>query len=218
MFSFEYIDFLQKIFVALFVIIDPFAIVPVFISYTLKNTRATRRKIALKATLIASVVLLIFAMSGDYVLDFLGISNGSFRIAGGILLVFVGVDMLVANNGGIRSTTEQEDEEASHKSDVSVFPLAIPLLAGPGALTTTVIVMREVEGRLFEQISVLLVLLFVLFVTYLCLIASNQLFRLLGITGTNVLTRIFGIIIVALSVEYIITGLKESFPVLIGVS
>ncbi|HQS84373.1 MAG: hypothetical protein B7Y25_05510 [Alphaproteobacteria bacterium 16-39-46] len=216
MISWDYIDFLYKTFIAFFVIIDPFAIIPVFISYTLNDSRSSRNKTAFKATLIAGIVLLIFALTGDKFLEFLGITHGSFRIAGGILLMFAGIDMVIAKNSGIRSTTEQENEEAVQKSDVSVFPLAIPLIAGPGALTTLVISMGEVEGMIFHQISIILIVLFVLFLTYLCLMSSNLIFKVLGVTGTNVLTRIFGIIISAIAIEYIIKGLRESFPALGG--
>lgn len=211
MFTLEYLDFLQKTFIALFVIIDPFAIIPVFINATMGDTKSYRQKMALKATLIATIVLLLFAFSGDKFLDFIGISAGSFKIAGGILLFFTGFDMVVARNSGIRTTTEQETEEAAHKSDISVFPLAIPLIAGPGALTTLVISMREVEGNLPYEISVVSVLLIVLALTYVCLLGSQVIFKMLGVTGTNVLTRIFGIIIAALAIEYVITGIRDSF-------
>ncbi|MBS0185288.1 MAG: MarC family protein [Proteobacteria bacterium] len=216
MMSWDYIDFLYKTFIAFFVIIDPFAIIPVFINYTLNDSRTLRNKTAFKATLIAGIVLLIFALTGDKFLEFLGISHGSFRIAGGILLMFAGIDMVIAKNSGIRSTTKQENEEAVQKSDISVFPLAIPLIAGPGALTTLVISMGEVEGVIFYQISIILIVLFVLFLTYLCLMSSNLIFKILGVTGTNVLTRIFGIIIAAIAIEYIVKGLRDSFPALGG--
>lgn len=216
MLSWDYLDFLYKTFIAFFVIIDPFAIIPVFINYTLNDSRISRNKTAFKATVIAGIVLLVFALTGDKFLEFLGISQGSFRIAGGILLMFAGIDMVIAKNSGIRSTTEQENEEAAHKSDVSVFPLAIPLIAGPGALTTLVISMREVEGMFLYQGSIILIVLFVLLLTYICLISSNLIFRALGVTGTNVLTRIFGIIIAAIAVEYIVKGLRDSFPALGG--
>lgn len=211
MFTLEYLDFLQKTFVALFVIIDPFAIIPVFINATMGDTRIYRQKMALKATLIATVVLLIFALTGDKFLTFIGISQGSFKIAGGILLFFAGLDMVIARNSGIRTTTDQETEEAVHKSDISVFPLAIPLIAGPGALTTLIISMREVEGNFTYEASVVGVLLIVLALTYICLLGSQVIFRVLGVTGTNVLTRIFGIVIAALAVEYVIKGIHDSF-------
>ena len=212
----HYFDFLYKTFIALFVVIDPFAIIPVFIGYTLNDSKMARHKTALKATLIASIVLLIFALTGESFLEFLGISHGSFRIAGGILLFFTGLDMVIAKNSGIRSTTEQEHKEAVAKSDISVFPLAIPLIAGPGALTTLVISMGEVEGMLFYEVSIVMTLLITLFLTYLCLISSTLIFKVLGVTGTNVLTRIFGIIIAALAIEYIVKGLRDSFPALGG--
>ena len=216
MINWDYIDFSYKTFIAFFVIINPFAIIPVFINYTLNDSSVSRNKIAFKATFIAGVVLLVFALTGDKFLEFLGITHGSFRIAGGILLMFAGIDMVIAKNSGIRSTTKQENEEAVQKSDVSVFPLAIPLIAGPGALTTLVISMGEVEGMIFHQITIIMIVLFVLALTYLFLKSSNLIFKVLGVTGTNVLTRIFGIIISAIAVEYIVKGLKDSFSILSG--
>jgi multiple antibiotic resistance protein len=200
----------------LFVIVDPFAIIPVFINYTLSDSENYRKKTAFKATMIAGVVLFLFALTGDKFLSYVGISHSAFRIAGGILLFSAGLDMVIAKNSGIRSTTDEEAREATEKNDISVFPLAIPLIAGPGALTTLVMNMQEAEGRFLYQSSVLFIVVVVLVLTYYCLRASSLIFKGLGITGTNVLTRVFGIIISALAVEYVIRGIGESFPGLMG--
>lgn len=214
--SIEYWDFIEKVFIALFVTIDPLAIVPVFLSYTSNDGKVLRRKMALKGTLIAGCVLVVFALLGDSFLKFIGISQAAFQIAGGFLLCFVGMDMIFAKHSGVRCTTEEEAEEAFQKHDISVFPLAIPLLAGPGALTTLVISMREAQGALEYQVSVFVILLAVLLISYVCLRCSNIIYKGLGVTGTNVLTRIFGIIIVALAVEYILSGLSLTFPGLVS--
>lgn len=208
----EYWDFIEKVSIALFVTIDPLAIVPVFLSYTAKDTQVIRRRMALKGTFIAGCILVIFALLGDSFLKFIGISQAAFQIAGGALLCFVGMDMIFARHSGVRSTTEEEAEEAFQKNDISVFPLAIPLIAGPGALTTLVISMREANGMVEYQASVFVILLVVLLVSYYCLRCSHLIYKVLGLTGTNVLTRLFGIIIVALAVEYILSGITLSFP------
>lgn len=200
--------FFWQALVTLFVIIDPFAIVPMFVGLTRNDTIASKRRTALKATVIAMILLLSFAFVGDKLLDALSISEPAFRIAGGFLLLLAAIDMVVAKTSGIRSTTGDEAEEAIHRDDISVFPLAIPLLAGPGALTSVVVLMRQAEAiSVSTQVGLILILMFVLFFTYACMLLSEQMLKILGVTGTNVLSRVFGIILAALAVQYIINGL-----------
>lgn len=160
-------EFLWQAFVTLFVIIDPFAVVPVFIGLTQNGSVAYRRRTALKSSVIAAILLLTFAFIGDKLLDAMSISEPAFRIAGGFLLLLAAIEMVVARqSGGMHSTTKDEDEEASHRDDVSVFPLAIPLIAGPGALTSIVVLMRQAESMsIVTQGGVLLILMIVLFIT-----------------------------------------------------
>jgi len=138
-------QFLWQAFVTLFVVIDPFAVVPMFIYLTRNDTVPNKRHTALKASIIATVLLFSFAFLGDKLLDAMSISEPAFRIAGGFLLLLAAIEMVVARASGIRSTTGDEAEEASHRDDISVFPLAIPLIAGPGALTSIVVLMRQAE-------------------------------------------------------------------------
>ena len=201
-------QFLWQAFVTLFVVIDPFAVVPMFVALTRNETTANKRHTAFKSTVIATILLLSFAFVGDKLLDALSISEPAFRIAGGFLLLLAAIEMVVARASGIRTTTGDEDEEAAHRDDISVFPLAIPLIAGPGALTSVVVLMRQAEVMdLKASLGVVLILMSVLLITYLSLLMSDRLMKLLGVTGTNVMTRVFGIILAALAVQNMINGI-----------
>jgi len=201
-------QFLWQAFVTLFVVIDPFAVIPMFVALTRNETTTSKRRTALKSTVIATILLLSFAFVGDKLLDALSISEPAFRIAGGFLLLLAAIEMVVARASGIRTTTGDEDEEAAHRDDISVFPLAIPLLAGPGALTSVVVLMRQAEVMGFKvSVGVVLILMSVLLIAYLSLLISDRLMKLLGVTGTNVVTRVFGIILAALAVQNIINGI-----------
>lgn len=201
--------FLWQAFVTLFVIIDPFAVLPMFIALTRNDSIVQQRRTALKACIIATVLLLVFAFIGDKLLDAMGISEAAFRIAGGFLLLLAAIEMVVAKSSGIRSTTGDETAEAEHRDDISVFPLAIPLIAGPGGLTSIVVLMRQAEQiSSLAQIGVIIILIVVLLITYLSLLMSGRILKILGVTGTNVLTRVFGIILAALAVQNIINGIS----------
>ncbi|MBX9977932.1 MAG: MarC family protein [Alphaproteobacteria bacterium] len=201
-------DFLWQAFITLLVVIDPFAVVPMFVGLTRNETLANKRKTALKSCTIATIILLSFAFAGDKLLDAMSISEPAFRIAGGFLLLLTAIDMVMAkSHSGLVSTTTDEDEESVMRDDVSVFPLAIPMIAGPGALTSLVVLMRQAESMPFHiTYGVVIVLLIVLVLTYISLLLGDQLMRMLGVTGTNVLTRVFGIILAALAVQSIING------------
>jgi multiple antibiotic resistance protein len=142
-------------------------------------------------------------------LEALGIGIPAFRIAGGILLVLLSIDMLMARDSGQRNTTEDEAAEGAKRADISVFPLAITLIAGPGAMTTIVLLMGKVEGDRIMQAAVLATMAVVLILTLVCLLAAGTLIKLLGVTGVNVVTRVFGIITMALGVQFVIDGVTK---------
>jgi len=198
-------------FITFFVVVDPFGILPIFLSLTREESASDRRKIALKACCIAAIVLILFAFVGDALLDTLKISVPAFKVAGGLLLLLTAINMVLASPSGIISTTREEKAEAKTRADISVFPLAIPLISGPGSLTTMVILTRQVEGSFLAQGGIVLMLLLVLVITYLCFLLVQPLSKFLGITGTNVIGRVFGIILAALAVQFMIDGLKQSF-------
>lgn len=205
-------DFLWQSFVTLLVIIDPFMIVPIFISLTRKDSSEQRQKTAKKTCIIAIILLVFFAIAGDWLLDVMGISQPAFRIAGGFLLLLAGIEMVMAKSTGSRTPTDDEEKEATDREDISVFPLAIPLIAGPGAMTSIVVLMREAEPHGFTaEISVILIAVFVLLLTYLSMRMGERLMKLLGVTGMNVLTRVFGVVVAALATQHIVHGVTAVF-------
>jgi multiple antibiotic resistance protein len=199
-------------FVTFFVVVDPIGVAPLFAALTPDNTAEERRSIALKGTAIGGGVLLFFALAGEPFLAALGIGLPAFRIAGGILLLLLAIDMVMARSSGLRTTTPGEDDESGRRADVSVFPLAIPLIAGPGALTSVVLLMGAARGDLALQGAVVAVLLGVLLLTLICLLAAASLVRWLGVTGINVVTRVFGIVTAALAVQFMIDGARAVWP------
>jgi multiple antibiotic resistance protein len=205
-------ELLVTAFVTLFVVIDPIGVAPLFASITPGDSAAQRRQIAVKGVAVAAGVLLTFAVGGQPLLELLGIGLPAFRIAGGLLLLLLSIDMVMVRHSGLRDTAPGEEEEGRQRADVSVFPLGIPLIAGPGALTSIVLLMGRAEGDLGKQAVVLLVAAVVLGITLLCLLATAQLMRLLGQTGINVVTRVFGIITAALAVQFILDGLGAVWP------
>ncbi|HEU0070111.1 MAG TPA: MarC family protein [Alphaproteobacteria bacterium] len=205
------LDLALTSFVTLFVVLDPPGMGPIFVAITRGESRDYRRRMALRGSVVALIILLIFAFSGDLALRGLGISIAAFRIAGGILLLLIAIDMLFARATPLRRTTEAEEEEAEHKRDISVFPLAIPLIAGPGALTSTVLLMGRTGDSLVMKAVVLAALIAVMAIMLAVLLQGDRINRLLGETGTNVVGRVFGIVLAALAVQYVIDGIKEAF-------
>lgn len=194
--------------VAFFVVIDPVGNAAIFASLMRGASDAYRREVALRGIVIAAILMLAFAFGGEPLLRALGITLPAFRIAGGILLFLVATEMVFARRWGIRSPTEPEQEEATHSADISVFPLAFPLLAGPGALTSIVLLMGRAAGPLAGG-AVIAALAAVMLLAFLLLITAPQLIRVLGVTGTNVVSRVLGIILAALAAQLVLDGITE---------
>jgi multiple antibiotic resistance protein len=199
-------------FVTFFVVVDPIGVTPLFVSLTASTTAIDRRRIALRGTVTGGAILFAFALGGEPFLRALGIGLPAFRIAGGILLMLLAIDMVMVRHSGLRITTESEENESSQRADVSIFPLAIPLIAGPGALTSVVLLMGAARGDLGLQCATLAVLLAVLVIMLICLLTAVKLMRLLGQTGVNVMTRVFGVITAALAVQFVIDGMLAVWP------
>ena len=193
-------------FIFFLIIIDPLAAVPLFLLLTRGENLVQRRQTAKKACLVALVVLVCFAFFGEKLLNLLTISTPALQISGGLLLLIAAIEMVVATHTGLTSVTPSETQEGVAKQDVSVFPLAIPLIAGPGALTAVVMKMREAPGDWVLQGGVFLMIACVIGITYLCLYAADGLIKVLGVTGTNILARVFGIILAALAVQFMLNG------------
>ncbi|MCA0870051.1 MarC family protein [Seohaeicola saemankumensis] len=195
--------FLITAFVTLFVIIDPIGLMPLFVALTHGMTAARRRSIGLRACAVAAVLLTLFAAFGESLLGFVGISMPAFRVAGGILLFLTALDMLFE-----RRAKRREDQTEEERPDPSVFPLAIPLIAGPGSIATMILLVGQQPG-LGGLLTVLGVMLAVLAVLLVLFLAAGLLERMLGRTGINVVTRLLGMLLAALSVQFVLDGLRD---------
>lgn len=191
-------------FVTLFVIMDPIGLAPIFVALTQGMSPEKRRRIALRACLTAGILLALFALFGEAVLGFVGISMPAFRIAGGILLFLTALDMLFQ-----RRTKRREDqaEEEDQNDDPSVFPLAIPLISGPGSIATVILLAGQHPGWA-GLASTLTIMLMVLLITLVLFFSAGLLERALGKTGITVVTRLLGMLLAALSVQFVLDGLK----------
>ncbi|MGP1357658.1 MarC family protein [Roseicyclus sp.] len=192
-------------FVTLFVIIDPIGLAPLFVALTQGMTARQRRKVAVRACLVALGLLTLFGVAGEAVLNFLGISMPAFRIAGGVLLFLTALDMLFER----RAQRRQGQADSAHPEDPSVFPLAIPLIAGPGAIASMILLTGQEGGEALHVLAVHVVMLLVLLVVFLFFMLAAPLERLLGPTGINVVTRLLGMLLAALSVQFVIDGLRD---------
>lgn len=196
-------DTIFQSFLTLFVVVDPIGVAVLFLGLAGSRSKAERRAIAGKAVLVATGVLFAFALFGSAILSHLGITLSAFRVAGGLLLFKIATDMVFVQ---LERETKEEAAEARERPDISVFPLAIPLLAGPGALAGVMILAGTSDPAARGAVYGSIVL--VSFIAYIALIAAEWLFRLLGHTGVNVVTRILGILLAALAIQYIADGAK----------
>ena len=203
------LEFAVSTFVTFMVILDSPGTVPLFLNFTRGYTIEERRKVALKATLIAAGVLLFFGLVGDVFLRSLGISIAAFRVAGGLLLLLLAIDMVFVRHSGLRDTTEGEAKEAKKRDDVSVFPLAVPTIAGPGAISSVVLIMRDHAGQLDYQGLTIALLLIALGFNWLAFLAAGRIMRVLGETGVNVITRVLGVILAAVAIQLIGDGVLD---------
>ncbi|WP_174234455.1 MarC family protein [Sulfitobacter sp. SK012] len=193
-------------FVTLLVVIDPVAIAPIFLALTPGMDSEQRARIALRAVLVAGLILAIFAFFGKAVLDFVGISMAAFRVAGGVLLFLTAMDMLFE-----RRTKRREDSSEvtdSEHDDPSVFPIAIPLVAGPGAIASVILLVGEKPGG-EGLVSILGITAVILLIMYVMLLLSSGLERAMGKVAINVTTRVLGMLLAALSVQFVLDGLAE---------
>ena len=193
-------------FTTLFIIMDPPGLAPVFIALTQGMTASQRRVIAIRAIVVSFVLMMLFLFLGEAVLGFIGISMDAFRIAGGILLFLTALDMLFQRRQARREDNAAEGQ-AEHHDDPSVFPLALPLIVGPGAITTVILLAGEADGTA-GMLAITGVLLAVLVITFLAFLASNAIERALGKTGLNIVTRVLGMLLAALAVQFVLDGLR----------
>ncbi len=199
-----------KFFVLFFVVVEPITLVPLFAAMTEGADEAFRRRMALKAVCVAGFVLLLFAVVGASFLKVMGISIDAFRIAGGIMLFLIALEMVFARESGTRQTSK-ERVEAKKRADISVFPLAFPFISGPGALAIVLLTFGASRGDLALSAGLFGVVVLVLLITYLLMRVTPLVMRAMGVTGANVVNRLSGVVLAALAVQFIIDGAAKAF-------
>jgi multiple antibiotic resistance protein len=201
-----------KFFVVFFVVVEPVSLVPLFTGLTTGATDAYKRRMAMQAVGIAAVILLVFAFGGAAFLALMGISLEAFRIFGGLLLFLLALEMVFARESGTR-TSSSEAAESRRRADISVFPLAFPFIAGPGALATILLwfgpLRLPAQTALFGTYVVAVAV--VLAIALVLMLLADPLMRVIGVTGANVASRLLGVILGALAVQFVLDGLRQAF-------
>jgi multiple antibiotic resistance protein len=193
-----------------FATIGPVDVAAIFAGITHRHPPLERRRMAIRGWAIATGLMLVTAFFGEVVLRHMGITLAALRTAGGILLLLMAIDMVFARHTGATSTTREETDEATTKADISVFPLATPLIAGPGAMGAAILLMAKAEGDALRQTAVIGSLLAILLATLVLLLLAGQVSRLLGVTGLNVISRVVGVLLAALAVQFLFDGIAQS--------
>jgi len=194
------------IFTSFFTLINPLSSMPVFMTMTSNLSKKKRQQTAKKATIVALLTILAFAFSGQIMFDFFGISVNSFRIVGGVIFFAMGWDMLQARLAHVKHT-DDEDKIDAYVEDISITPLAIPMICGPGAITNAIVLMEDAH-TLPQKIVLVGVIMFVLLLTYLIYIGGSKIIDKLGETGNKVMMRLMGLIVMVIAVEFFFSGLK----------
>ena len=194
----------------LLVTLDPPGLAPVFLALTAGMTRDQRSQVALRGSIIAFGILAVFALFGLAILNLLGISLGAFRIAGGLLLFWISFEMIFEKRQERKEKTSEIAITKDHLHNLAVFPLALPLIAGPGAISATVLLAGSMKTTV-EMVVLILILAFAMALVYAALIVSERMDRFLGNTGRAILTRLLGVLLAALSVQFVVDGIKSAF-------
>lgn len=204
----ELSNFAFLAFTSFFTLINPLGTMPIFMTMTAELDQPHRVRTARKATVVAWATIILFAFSGQFLFQFFGISVNSLRIVGGVIFFLMGMDMLQARLGKVKVN---ESEIKSYVNDISITPLAIPMICGPGAITNSIVMMEDADST-GKVVVLILTITFVLALTYIILYSSSRLVKLLGETGNNVMMRLMGLIVMVIAVEFFFSGLK---PILI---
>jgi len=199
-------------FITLFVVIDPPGCAPIFASLTNGASPVFRRAMAIRATVVAGIILLVFALVGEEFLKMLGVSLDAFRIAGGVMLFLIALEMVFERRSARRQDRAAEVNQDPEREDVSIFPMAIPMLAGPGSIATVMLLTSE-TGSYTGQLVMLAAFLSVMLLTLVAMLTAGPMMRLLGQKFEIAITRILGVILAALATQFIIDGLRASFLV-----
>jgi multiple antibiotic resistance protein len=210
-------DQLLQFFVTFLVVVEPIGVIPIFIAMTEGVTEKERRRMARKGVAIAGIIFLLFAFGGGAFLRLLGISLDAFRIFGGLLLFLIALEMVFARQHGSRSS-QTEVEEGKARTDISVFPLAFPFIAGPGSLTTILLAFGPATSDPLLFGGLLVCVALALLCALLTLYLVGPINRVMGVTGANVMNRLFGVLLGALAVQYVLDGLRGSLAIGAGVA
>lgn len=197
-------------FTTFFATIGPLDVAAMYAVLTTSHTAKERLRLAFRSTMIAGAILLFFALLGGAVLEKMGITLSALRAAGGILLLLIAIDLVFARDSGGTTTTDEETAEASTRPDISVFPLATPLIAGPGAIGAVILLAADTNYDPIRLAIVVGALVAVLLLTLIGMLLAGQIQRLLGVTGLHVISRIAGVLLAALAVQFIFDGVKQS--------
>ena len=203
-------DELVKFFVVLLVVVEPLSVLPVLAGLTEGADESWRRRMSIKAIGLSAAVCLVFAAAGTALLGILGISVDAFKVGGGILLFLLAVEMVFARPSGVRSITPGEDAEAHHRIDISVFPLAFPLIAGPGALATILLAFAGVPVGSLQFFAQVGVIVLVLAITLALLLMTDPVMRVIGVTGGAVMSRMLGVLLAALASQFVLDGIRAA--------
>ncbi|AFU69991.1 integral membrane protein, MarC family [Psychroflexus torquis ATCC 700755] len=199
-------------FTTFFTIINPLGVMPIFMTMTSELDKESRKATAKKAILASFVTVIIFAFTGQILFKFFGISVNSFRVVGGIIFLLMGMDMLQARLGKVKV---QESEIKTYVNDISITPLAIPMICGPGAITNAIVMMED--AKTVEMQAVLIgAIIVVLGITLAILLSAGKIIKLLGQTGNNVLMRLMGLIVMVIAIEFFLSGFKPIFQEIIS--
>lgn len=200
----EILSFALLAFTSFFTLINPLGTMPIFLTMTADLDAGHRTRTARKASIVAFITIVIFAFTGQLLFNFFGISVNSFRMVGGVIFFLMGMDMLQARLGKVKV---KDSEVHTYVDDISITPLAIPMICGPGALTNAIILMED-ANTIALKIALIGSVVLVMVVTYLILYSSSKIIRFLGQTGINVMMRLMGLIVMVIAVEFFFSGLK----------
>ncbi|HMK47919.1 MAG TPA: MarC family protein [Methanocella sp.] len=198
--------------IGVFVIVNPFGNIPIFISLTSRLTSIERRNAIIKSMVIATAILLVFALIGQAIFALLSVTLPSLRIAGGMLLLAIAFDMLMGRSPASRI------DESDEREAVAVTPMATPLLAGPGAMSTVMILMNDAGQDNLQKIAIIIAILLAMTAAFIILINSERIYTIIKKDGSRVLTKVMGIVLATIAIEMVINGLKVAFPILKSLS
>lgn len=204
-------DIIIPAFTILFVAIDPIAIAPLFAALVQDYDKAHQRKLAMQSVVVGSIILALFALFGERLLGILGISMAAFRAAGGVLLFLLALEMVFEKRTSRRRRKTEKAQSEQHGDDIAVFPMGIPLIAGPGAITSVVLLMTEQSDNPAGQLAVGGVVLAIMVITLVLLLASGPITRAMGTSFTSAFTRVLGVILAAMATQFIFDGVSAGF-------